>query len=208
MKRGNLLSGLVAGVILVAASTPTAQRRDIDQQRQRWEQKTDAEREVLKQRFRELQELSPEDRRRLMERARRIEGIQKSLRATAPEALKKEIDALDPDRRERRWREHTFQRSRELGRHLRESMPAEFRRKLEAAPPEERQQLFEHFMRNSEELSRRAIHGMGRGLGLSRDEIRRLESLPLEERFRAVMKLRRQMLVKRIERYGLPPGLD
>lgn len=212
MKRALQLFGIVCVALVLTAGPASAQRnrgdRDLEQQRQRWSQKSRQEREVLMRRYQELQRLSPDERQKLMERAQRFEKMQKSLRDTAPEDLRKEIDSLEPSGRERRWREHTVKRSREMGRELRESMSPELRRRLETASPEERQRMLEQFGRKQEEMSSRAIREMGRVLGLPREEIRKMEALPVEQRLQVMMGLKRKLMTKRIEASGLPQGLD
>jgi len=219
MRTVSLFALFVLFLGFTAVPAASAQRRDrgqeieeptreMERRRERWNRMSEEERQVLQQRFRQLQELSSEERHQLMERAQRLEGIQRSLRETAPDELRREIDALDPERRERRWREHGFERTREMGRHLRERMPRELRRRLEEARPEERHELFESFMRNDPERCGRAIHWMGRELGVAREEIERMEGLPLEERFRAMTALKRKQIVSFVEASGLPPELD
>jgi hypothetical protein len=215
MRAVSILAFFVLTLGFATVRAASAQRGDhgphteeMERRRERWNHMSEEERELMQRRFREFQELSPEERRELMERAQRLEHIQRSLRETAPEELRQEIDALEPERRERRWREHGFERTREMGRHLRENMPPELRRRLEAAPPEQRHEMFETFMRNDEGRGRRAIHWMGRKLGLAAEEIERMEELPLEEQLRVMMELKRRLIVSRVEEYGLPAELD
>ncbi len=158
--------------------------------RARWRERPGGEREILERRLAELERLSPEARRELLDRARRLRERERELLEGSPDEQRARLMELGPEQR----RELCKRRLRERGRTLRERMPAEFRRRIESAPGAARERVLEPYLREREEASRRALRVLGARMDLRPAEIQAFERLPLEDRLRTLMALRRRLV--------------
>jgi hypothetical protein len=176
--------------------------------RERWARLSPEEQARIRSRFERLQRMSADERAELEQRSRRrAEQRTRLLASLAPE----ERDRLlrqPPERREALLREMAEAERRDHGRRIAQKLPEELRESLRRAGPEERARRLEVFKRDAREhLSRRAVEGLAGALGYGEREIARLERLPLEERMRTVLSLRKQLTARELEASGLPPGL-
>jgi len=200
---------------LPAGSVSFAQRdgaqRDparLQEMRERWSQKSEAEREVLRRRYEELRRLPDEDRAKLQDRLRRFEAHEAEARRSMSAEDRRRLEQLPREERERMWRDRAFERSRERGRSLREGLPYAVRERLESASPGERRRMIDEWKRRDRDRwSREGLRTLGRGLELAPEEVRRLEELPLEERIERMRGLKRRQLERRVRAEGLPEGL-
>jgi hypothetical protein len=212
-RRLRLVALLLA--LLVPALTAGPQQGDGQRKRERpsveerWSQLSEEQRAELRRRYEAYRRLSPEERARLHKRARQLNDLGDELRKDVSPEVRARLDGMPPEQRERVWREHLHDRAREEGRHMRDRLPPELVEQLEAAPEGERARLLEDFhrkRRDKDEL--RALFGMARELGLSRDEIRRVKQAAPEERRRTLLAMQKRVAVQAVERHGLPTELS
>ena len=197
------LVSLVPCARIVAAQDPgpgvsaatSGQERLREHLRERWRDRPGEQRETLERRLAELERLAPDERRELLERAQRLRERERELREDAPEDLRQRLEAQGSERGRELWKEHL----RARGRALRECLPRELRLRLEQAPPGQRAHILERLLGEREELSRRALHRLGSDLHLRSGELRAFERLPLEDRLRTLLALRRHLTER-------PPG--
>ena len=171
----------------------------------RWQDKTPAERELLRERFRRLDQMPEEERAELSRRARIIRRSEASFRQGLPKELREELSELSPHERRERLRSRWLEHSRTVGRERREHLPLEWRRRLEEASPEERWRVL------GSERRRRCddfVERLGRGKRLSEAELEELSGLEGDERLRKLLEIKRRLLVERFEAEGLPPTID
>jgi hypothetical protein len=148
-----------------------------------------AERARAERRLAEFESLTPEARVKVLERARALRERERSVGRNLPRELRRELEGLDPEHARELWVSHLRERFRQHGRELRERLPANLRERLERAPPEARRRLLERLFREREPVSQKALVRMGERLGLTAEEIRHLERLPLRERLHAMLEM-------------------
>jgi hypothetical protein len=149
-----------------------------------------AERARLERRLAEFESLPPEARRKVLERAHALRERERTVERNPPRELRRQMDGLDAEHARELWVSHLRERFREHGREVRERLPSSLRERLERASPEARRRLLERLFREREPVSRKALWRMGERLGLTPQEIRHLERLPLVERLHAMLEMR------------------
>jgi hypothetical protein len=180
------------------AASPGERADELEGRRERWLQKSPAERARLRGLFEELRALSPEEREILRERARLLRELEAGERSGAAPEIREQAALLRGTDEERFWRERTHDRVREQGRRLREELPAPLLDELRGAPPEARPLLVERWMRAHPDQHERVVLLRLTGeLGLPRGEVDRLLALPPHERRPQVAHLRRRLAERR-----------
>ena len=198
---------ILVGLLLTTQGLFALRQLDLEGLRAKWSRKSEAERELLKERFEELRSMDPDLRAQLRERARGIRAAQKELLADAPDGLRQELNALEADERERRERRYLRERKREWGRHVRKVLPDRFVQELREAPPRERLRMFDRFRQEQRRRkSLKAIMALAEEMDLGPEEVRRLREVPVEERMGSLRRLRRRHL-EREARGGRLPGI-
>ncbi len=173
----------------------------------RWQELSEEERETLRERFRQWKRLPEAERTTLRERTRRFEERKQELRDYATEEERAEYERLPRRELDHRLREKVLESARRRGRFLRERVP-DLARSLETADPRERRRILEGFQRRHRaEKSGPALRQLAKELGLSRNEMDRLQGLPMPERLQEVVRLQRRHLERTIQRGGGPAGV-
>jgi len=144
----------------------------------------------FERRLDEFEQLPPQVRGKLLERARALREHERSVDGSLKRELFRRLEELDAERARELWVAHLRERFRERGRELRERLPEDLRQRLERAPPEARRRFLERLFLEREPVSRKALERMRERLGLSGREIQRLERLPLLERLHAMREMR------------------
>ncbi len=178
---------------------------ELDAVRQRWQEKSPEEQELLRQRFEEWREMGAEERQELLQRFERYQGFETRLSEAPPPGLREAIGGLDPERQSSRWREQIHEFFRRRGERMRGMLPATFVERLEQAPPEYRPEMIRQFrLQQIEEKGKLLLDYLARELGISPEEVRVIESRPLDEQVDLLRALRRKHLEK-VARDGAPP---
>lgn len=195
-----MLSWLCAAVVLCGgrglADAPRAEQEvvsvdtglPIERLRARLRARPREERVRLEQNLHEFEELPAAARARLLERARALRAQERATDENPPCAPRGHGEGVERARTEET---HAWLREclRERGRAVRARMPPELRRQLEQAPPELRRAILERLAQRREQMSLRALGELHQRLGLTREEVRRLETLPLADRLQALREL-------------------
>jgi peptidoglycan/xylan/chitin deacetylase (PgdA/CDA1 family) len=200
----------ILGLVLAFAAPLAAQDRGRHAEaRERWSKKSAAERTELEQRFEKLQKLDAGQRRQLDERMVRLRESKRRTRDRLPPEMRRQLDSLGDAKREEIVTELAQEDASQRGRDLLDRMPVEWREKLERAAPAERGRLLHDFKKqNRGPNMERALERIGEELALSEAEVRRLKSLPPEQREAEFLKLSRRMTERRVERRGLPEWIS
>jgi hypothetical protein len=185
----------------------TERTPSVERLREHWKEHPRAERELLERRLETLAELPQERREELLARARRLRGYERELAEAAPEALRRRLAELGPEQGRRTWEDHVRQRARERAEEVRRKLPAELIERLERVPRAQRALIVERMLREREAVSLRALRRLGRINGLDGRAIQELQERPLDERMKALLRLKRELIEREIERQGLP-GLE
>ncbi len=196
-----MLSWLCAGVLLLAgrgvADAPRPEQGEvvstdaelpIERLRTRLRARPGEERARLEQHLHEFEELPAAARARLLERARALRAQERGVDESppcAPRTRGEELERVPTEQGRAQLRECL----RERGRAVRARMPAALRKRLEEAPPELRRAILERLSQRRGQMSLRALGALRQRLGLGREEVRRLEGLPLAQRLQAVREL-------------------
>lgn len=188
---------------------PKHPRNVAERARERWNQLSDEERELMRERFRQLRNMSPEIQRELRERSERLQTRSKALRESLSDEQRRQIAALDPRVADEILEQYFRSVARERGRFLRHHLPDDFINELIAAPPEARPALLHQFheQRRLEFESEKLIE-LQETLGLEAHEIEALRQLPAPEREMAMGELRRDLIRTTVAQRGLPADLD
>ncbi|MEW6073426.1 MAG: DUF3106 domain-containing protein [Planctomycetota bacterium] len=206
----------VAGLLAVFATPAVGQNeaRDLERNRARWENMSEEERAVMRERFEKLRQMRPEEREALREVARGLRQLEDGLRKAPPRELEEWMRRHPhPGDREREVRRYLREHAGEFGGPLRERIPPEVRARLEGASPAERALLArEHFRARCGGRDRsgvdHALRGLARELDLPEEGVERFLSLPPDEQLAKVLELRRRLVRRAVEKNGLPPGLS
>lgn len=177
--------------------------------RDRWERMSAAERETFVERFEKFRALPPEQREKLLERARRLEGLQGELVRNLPPEVRAKLERMSPAERANALHEFMERRLEGRGRHVRGFLPRELRERIEQAPPEAREPLVRDFCdRARRDHGRRMLEALAKRLALPDDELARVDALPEPQRFEAIMELRRKVIVLDVGEEGPPAWLE
>ena len=194
--------------LLLALGAGLASAQDLAQGRARWEQKSEAEREVLRQRFAQLSELAPEERRALEQRAEKLKRREQAVQESLPEEERARLADLSTEERDGVLQEHLRGVLRREGEDARARMPAKLVETLEAEKPLKRPLRLDQILKPERPLGLREVRRIGEALGAPPEELRGLEALDgagLEDR---VLRWQRAAIDRAVEQLGPPPGLD
>ncbi len=194
--------------LLLALGAGVASAQDLAQGRARWEQKSESEREVLRQRFAQLSELAPEERRALEQRAEKLKRREQAVQESLPEEERARLADLSSEERNGVLQEHLRGVLRREGEDARARMPAKLVETLEAEKPLKRPLRLDRILKPDRPLGLREVHRIGEALGAPPEELHGLEALDaagLEDR---VLRWQRAAIDRAVERLGPPPGLD
>lgn len=197
---------VVAGLFLGALAHGSA---DPQTPRERWERMSEDEREVMRERYRELQTMDPEARAELLRQSRGVQQRREQVEEALPGPWRERLSELDPHSRRRVVRDHFFDRARELGRRFRERLPDDLVRKLEGADPLERMRLLRQFReeRREEDLDQ-LLGRFADELGVSEEERDLWRKLDGDARHEKAMELGRRFVAGRVEALGLPAWIS
>jgi hypothetical protein len=187
-----------------AATTPT-----LEAARQRWERLTPEEKVRARERYEKYLSLSESERAELAERAQRLkESSARVQRELSPEQREK-LSTLEPEKRHELIGELVEGEAKEKGQRIREMLPDNVLKRLEAARPEDRARYLNDFkIKQRRRVARYAIDQFGKRLALPAEEVERLKNLPEDDRAQAVLELRKQLNEQEAAAFGLPPGIS
>jgi hypothetical protein len=209
--RANPSSSSAVGTIGSSANPPTqngAASPTLESARQRWERLTPEEKLRARERYEKYLALSEAERAELAERAQRLkEDGARVQRELSPEVRDK-LSTLEPAKRHELIGELLESEAKEKGQRIRELLPENVVKRLEAARPEDRARFLAEFkVQQRKRVARYAIDQLGRRLKISPQEVERLKNLTDDERAEAVLQLKKQLSEREAEEFGLPPGL-
>ena len=176
--------------------------------RARWEQKDAKEREVLKERFDQLKQLSPEERAALEDLARKLKDKKRKVREGLPEDVRRRLADLPPREREGVFEDHFRDSLRKKGAGIRPLLPEEAVSEFEREKPSRRALKLGHILRDHRPITPKDLKLLGKKLGVDSGVLEGLDALPpaaLEER---ALAWKREYVDLCIEKQGLPPGLN
>lgn len=180
------------GAPVLAAGSPQASaqaeappsERPLELLRQRWEQKSPAEKELLRERFRRLKRLPAEERELFVERGRRLAEQRRHFHAEGREDFEGEL----------------HRRARAEGRRFREHLPPPLLEELERTEVERRPVLLERYLRRLRHTRcRPLLERLDRELSLDERERRLLERLGEPQRLERMLELRERLRERRDE---------
>ena len=189
--------------------TPVAQESPtLASARARWERFTPEQKERARERYERFLAMSEEERQQLAESARRLREREDRVQRELEEKGDPRLASLEPEKRRALVREIVEEESRAQGARIRGELPEPLLQRLESAKPEDRARFFLEFrIQQRDRVARYAIGILGKELSLPEDEVRRLQSLPGDERGAAVLDLRKRLSEKDVRISGLPPGI-
>jgi hypothetical protein len=194
---------LVASAFALQRESPTLERA-----RQRWEALSREDQVRFRDRYERYRSLSEEERVMLKARAERMSEAKERFRAEMSDEVRAKLEKLEPEKRNQVVNELVENMVRERGARIREKMPEAWVERLERARPEDRVRfLADMQQRAREKATREAIEKIGQKLGLPAAEVERLKNLPGPERAATVLVLGKNLSVRDVAEFGLPPGL-
>ena len=161
----------------------------------------------LTKRFEKLKTLSPEDRAKFLERGKRLQKeIDATLRSLDPKE-RATLEALDPRERRRVLRGLVGDRARRSAAQLRSQLTKEQRAALETAGPAERAAILRDVHERERSRMSERDSALGRNLGLTEGELRRVERGTKKERRDVMIKVARRRSSRYVKEHGLPSGV-
>lgn len=211
---GNDVSaGPVAGQVPGQGAQRGAARRqepaaDLGELRRRWAGLTDEERTRMRQHLAELKKLSPEERRRTEERARRLDQMSRQLwRGIDPE-VRARLEKLPAAKRRQILREMVVAEASAMGRRILSKLPADERKRLESASGEERVRILLDLRRQMNERIEGTFERIAPDMDFSPQEIERLRQLPSDLRREKFLEIVKRRTLRAVELHGLPAGVS
>lgn len=190
------------------AQATNAEGEALDVARQRWSHLTEAERSTILARYAEFERLGANEKRELVQRARRLRETSQRVQSELPPSVRERLRQLQPDKRREAMREIVGGEARARGQEIRAKLPDAWLEQLEKARPAERLAILAQFRdRHLKRIADFAIERLGKTLGLADEERRRLQALPIDERAQAVLELRKRAIERDASENGLPPGM-
>src|SRR5262245_63182768 len=162
---------------------PADARQPIERVRERLRARPREERARLERHLEEFERLPAPARARLLERARILRAQEHAL---AEGQAHEPREDLGPERGSEQWHAQLRERFQNRGQEVRAHLPKPLVRWLEHARPETRRAALERLGQRREPVSLRALRGRRERYGVSPEEIRRLERLPLADRLQAL----------------------
>ena len=214
--RRSWIFGFLALVLLVSPALLIGQDQDSEfrRNRERWENMTEEERAVIRERFEEWRKKTPEQRQELEDRARNLRHLERGLRDAPPPELQERLKRHSRENeREREVRSYIKGHSEQLGSSIKDKLPPELLARVEKASPEERGMILRRYFsecgrRGDGPWEGRMIEVLCGSLELPAEEKQRLLALPSDMQKEAVYELKRRWIRKAVAEKGLPPGLS
>lgn len=161
----------------------------------------------LTKRFEKLKTLSSEERAEFLERGKRLQKeIDATLRSLDPRE-RATLEALDPRERRRVLRGLVGDRARRSAAQLRSQLTKEQRAALETAGPAERASILRDVHEREKLRMSERDSVLGRNLGLTEGELRRIERGTKKERRDVMVKVARRRSSRYVNEHGLPSGV-
>ena len=172
--------------------------------RARWDSMSAEDQSRLRKRFERLQQLDESEREELRRRAHDLKRQEREILKRLSPASQERLTQQPPSKRRELIAEMVQAERRDRGERIESKLPEKTREWLHNSPPKERRNRLEMFRQKTRErISTRAVEGLAQALGYGPDEIKRLERLPLEERMKTVMNLRRKLDEQQLVEGGL-----
>ena len=174
--------------------------------RSRWNGLTEVERERLRERFVEFDQLDPAEKRSVNQRARRLDELARRLYRALDDEEREQLDGLGTEKRRELLREMAVESASAQGQRIMALLPAEDRSRLLAATPEDRQL----FLLDFEKRQARRLDDVVRKLGpqyLGTEALARLNMLEPAERRQRFLEIFQKRVVQWVGSRGLPEGL-
>ena len=185
-------------------------KEDLSTPEQRWNSKTDEERQVLLERFEQLRKLSPEDREALKRDAHELAVQRRTLEESLAPERRRDLEKLPPHERQRILREHQIAEHRRVGEELRAELGERPRELVEEmvrrhqGPP----RPF-HEMRDEMriEFGDKVVKRFGELGTLTPEEEQRMLALEGPERLEEALRIKRKRIEEAVLVEGLPEGV-
>lgn len=133
-----LLALTVIGIAHQRGEEPGSDPARMERMRERWSSLSDADRQRLRERWQRFQQLAPEERGAMIDKARALEMLQKRIEQNLNPQQRQRWESL-PDQRKRELMREMFQG---IGSRMRERLPTEMVERMRDASPEQRKQLY------------------------------------------------------------------
>jgi hypothetical protein len=199
---------LLCGVLALPALAKGQEPLQDPESRTRWEQLSTAERAVIRERYAELQKLSPEERAALEVLAERLKERERSVNAALSPEQRAHLAGLPGEERQGLLREHLRDELVSAGERVRVRLPQELVETIEAEKPLRRPLRVEKLLQRERCLGVPAVRRLGESLGVPADSLGRLESLNAAALEDQALTWRRELIDRSVERLGPPPGLN
>lgn len=175
--------------------------------RRAWRSMDKGRRAELRRRYERMENLSPEERSRWLERAGRLQvEMDKTLAALGP-GERAALEALAPDERQRVLRALVGDRAKVAAARIRSRMTPEEREELTSAEPAERAEILSRHRRRQLEALPERVRKLGDELGLSQNDLRRLQDGKPAERRSQIARMVRRRMERYVTENGLPDGV-
>lgn len=162
--------------------------------RKRWESLSPEEQARLRKRFERLQSLDETERSELVKRGKKLEKQSARLLEELSPEHRERLMSVPKRKRQQLIAEMVEAQRRDRGERIEAMLPEKTRTWLLDAPPKERRKRLERFRQQTRErISSRAVEDLAKALGYGEEEVQRLERLPLADRMKTVMNLRRKL---------------
>jgi hypothetical protein len=145
--------------------------------RAKWDTLSAERRAELMAAWRKLQELAPEERAKLVERAERLKRMREELVQRLPAEERARLATMPAEQREHALRGLVHAAGRERGARLKERLPEQWRHEIEGSTPEQRAERMARLHAGLAERGLRlVVDRVAERLSLPRDELARLRS--------------------------------
>ena len=196
------------GLLLLAVLTLAAGgHQGADDARSRWAKKTPEEQALLRQRFEELQKLSPDDRRVLDARVRKLKDLERRLEAELTPEDRNRMRSLDHGDRRKMVHAQIKDALREEGRRCRSRLPEDQLSRIEQAHPHERPALIHKLRKNHTRIRPWDVKRLGREIGRPDTELKGLSDLSPDQLEALALEWNRERIDRVVAEHGAPPGL-
>lgn len=202
-------------VIAVAAAAldrdrglPVPDARELGELQDRWQSLSEGERDRFRSRYAELQGLEDSALEHLAERIRRLDELARLVFRSLDAASQQRMLQLEPPKRRELLREMALDEARAMGQRVLESLSEEDRARLEAATEADRLRFFVDFRRRQEQRLEVSMDRMAREVGMSEEELVRLDELHPDQRRTRFLELVKRRTLRAVEQRGLPAAIS
>lgn len=175
---------------------------------ERWRRLTPSEQGKLRERFEEFKAIDVEERERLQRRGRRLDLMARRLYGELPDDDRARMDALPAVKRRELMREMAADKARDVGQRIHDKLPPAIRHRLAQARPQDRARFMEDFRERRRARMGETLGLLGQELAIEDSVIKRIRSLPDEQRGRKFLEFIQRRALREVGRHGLPDGLD